>query len=87
MVLDVALRNTQHYKVRESKVEQSRERSSAPPLHLGVVAIDLQVTLDLGRQLYLSYSTHERPTSSEGLFWTPSDRIFHCIHIVNASCS
>ena len=32
---------TQHYKVRiKSKVEQSRERSSALPLHLGVVAIE-----------------------------------------------
>ena len=26
-------------------------------------------------------------TSSEGLFWTPSDRISHCIHIVRTSCS
>ena len=40
MVLDTALLNTQHYKVRiKGKVEQSRERSSAPP-HLGVVAIE-----------------------------------------------
>ena len=35
-----SLLNTQHYKVRiKGKVEQSREMSSAPPLHLGVVAI------------------------------------------------
>ena len=41
MVLDAALLNTQHYKVKiKSKVEQSREWSSAPPLHLSVVAIE-----------------------------------------------
>ena len=40
MVLDASLLNTQQYKVRiKSKVEQPRERSSALPLHLGVVAI------------------------------------------------
>ena len=41
MELDTTLLNTQHYKVRfKGKVEQSREWSSAPPLHLGVVAIE-----------------------------------------------
>ena len=41
MVLHVSLLNTQHYKVRiKDKVEQSRERSSALPLHLSVVAIE-----------------------------------------------
>ena len=41
MVLDATLLNIQHYKVRiKGKVEQSRERSSALPLHLGVVAIE-----------------------------------------------
>ena len=41
MVLDASLINTQHYKVRiKGKVEQSRERISAPPLHIGVVAIE-----------------------------------------------
>ena len=41
MVLDNSLLNTQHYKVRfKGKVELSRERSSAPTLHLGVVAIE-----------------------------------------------
>ena len=41
MVLDTALLNTQHYKVRiKGKVEQSRERSSTPTLHLGAVAIE-----------------------------------------------
>ena len=36
-----ALLNTQYYKVRiKGKVEQFREWSSAPPLHLGVVAIE-----------------------------------------------
>ena len=40
-VLDISLLNTQQYKVHiEGKVEQSRERSSALPLHLGVVAIE-----------------------------------------------
>ena len=40
MVLDTSLLNTQHYKVCiKGKVEQSRERSSAP-LHLGVVATE-----------------------------------------------
>ena len=40
MVLDATLLNTQHYKVRiKGKVEQSRERCSAP-LHLGVEAIE-----------------------------------------------
>ena len=40
MVLDASLLNTQQYNVRiKGKVEQSRERSSAP-LHLSVVAIE-----------------------------------------------
>ena len=40
MVLDSSLLNTKQYKVRiKSKVEQSRERSSALPLHLNVEAI------------------------------------------------
>ena len=41
MVLDASLLNTQHYKVQiKGKVEQSRERSSAPPYTLGVLAIE-----------------------------------------------
>ena len=41
MVLDATLLNTQYYKVRiKGKVEQSREWSSAFPLHLRVVAIE-----------------------------------------------
>ena len=41
MVLDTFLLITQQYKVCiKGKVEQSRERSSALPLHLGVVAIE-----------------------------------------------
>ena len=41
MVLDASLLNTQHYKVWiKGKVEQSRERISALPLHIGVVAIE-----------------------------------------------
>ena len=47
MVLDAALLNTQHYKVRiKGKVEQSKERSSALSYTL--------VTLDYGRQLHLT---------------------------------
>ena len=41
MVLDAALLSTQYYKVRiKGQVEQYRERSSTPPLHLGVVTIE-----------------------------------------------
>ena len=41
MVLNTYLLNIQHYKVYiKGKVKQSRERSSAPPLHFGVVAIE-----------------------------------------------
>ena len=55
MVLDAILLNTQHYKVRiKGKMEQSRERSSAPPT-LWCSSYrkgSLRVTLDYGRQLY-----------------------------------
>ena len=38
MILDISLLNTQQYQVRiEDKVEQSREGSSALPLHLDIV--------------------------------------------------
>ena len=41
MVLDTYLLNIQQYKVHiKGKVEQSRERSSTLPRHLGVVAIE-----------------------------------------------
>ena len=41
IVLDAALLNTQHNKVWiKGKVEQSMERSSALPLHLGVVVTE-----------------------------------------------
>ena len=41
MELDVPLHNTQHSKVWiKGKMEQSREKSSGLPLHLGVVAIE-----------------------------------------------
>ena len=41
MVFDTSLLNNQHYKVRiKGKVEESKERSSAPPLQLSVVAIE-----------------------------------------------
>ena len=41
IVLDAALLNTQHYKVRiKDKVEQIQGKEWRPPLHLGVVAIE-----------------------------------------------
>ena len=41
MELDTSLLITQHYKVRiKGRMEQSWERSSALPLHFGVVAIE-----------------------------------------------
>ena len=41
MVLDASLLNTQNYKIWiKGKVEQSREKNSAPPLHFSVVAIE-----------------------------------------------
>ena len=41
MVLDTYLLCSQQYKVRiKGKVEQSREKSNALPLHFGVVAIE-----------------------------------------------
>ena len=41
MVLDTFLFNTQQYKVCiKGKVEKSRERNSAPPVHVGVEAIE-----------------------------------------------
>ena len=59
IVLDTSLLNTQQYKVRiKGKVGQSWERRSAPPLHLGVVAIEKGspvVALHYGRQLNFTY--------------------------------
>ena len=56
MLIGTSLLNTQQYKVRiEGKVEQPRERSSAPPLHFGVVAIEKGAFASpsiKGRQLY-----------------------------------
>ena len=44
MVLNATLLNTQYYKVSvKGKVEQSREWSCDPPLHLGQVAIEKEV--------------------------------------------
>ena len=58
MVLDAALLNTQHYKVRiKGKGEQSRERSSSPTSRCcSYLKKSLQVTLDYGRQLYFYFS-------------------------------
>ena len=56
MVLDAALLNTQHHKVRiNGEVEQSREWSCALP-NTSVWKLlkrSLRITLDLGHQLYL----------------------------------
>ena len=52
MILDAILFNTQHYKVHiKGKVEQSRERSSAPPAPRcsSYRKGSLRVTLDYGR--------------------------------------
>ena len=61
MVLDTSLLNVLQYKVRiKGKVEQFRERSSAP-LHFGVVAIEkgaFRLPSTKGRQLYLIYFTY-----------------------------
>ena len=55
MVIDTSLLNTQQYKVRiKGKVEQSKERSSAPPTPRcrSYWKGSLLVALDYGRQLY-----------------------------------
>ena len=55
IVLDASLLNTQHYKVWiKDNVEQTRERSSAPPTYQcsSYWKGSLCVTLDEGRQLY-----------------------------------
>ena len=58
IALDTSLFNTQQYKVGiKGKVEQSRERNSALPQHLDVVAIKNGTYWSLstkGRQLYLT---------------------------------
>ena len=41
MVLDAALFNTQHYKLRiKGKVEQSKKKENRPSLQIGVVTIE-----------------------------------------------
>ena len=54
MALDTSLLNTQHYKVRiKDKVEQSRERISAPYISFSSYGSGrLWVALDYSRQLY-----------------------------------
>ena len=65
LVLGAALLYTQHYKVQsKGKVEQSRERSSALPLHFGVVAIE--------KGAFESHSTRGSPTLLYGLNITKS---------------
>ena len=60
MVLDTSLLNTQQYEVRiKGKVEQSRERSSAPhhtPRCSSYWKGSLLVDLDYGRQLYFTFT-------------------------------
>ena len=72
MVLDASLLNTQHYKVRiKGKVEQSRE-GVAPPLHLGVVAIEkgaFGLPSTKGRQLYFLLMILSRNMMEWGLFF------------------
>ena len=64
MVLNVALLSTQHYKVRiKGKVEQSREWSSALPLHLGVA--------DFEKGAFGSLLT-KSPTKAYLYFWLKS---------------
>ena len=61
MVLEAKLLNTKHYKVLiKGKVEQSREWSSALPLHLRVVAIEKGAFGSLSTTVTnITYSTRE----------------------------
>ena len=52
MILDTSLLNTQQYKV--CIKGKSRERSSALPLHLGVVAIEKEALYN-SQQIYFFY--------------------------------
>ena len=69
MVRDATLLITQHYKVWiKGKVGQSKEVSSALPLHLGILANEMGsfgFTLDSGRQLYFESVSY--PPNAEGL--------------------
>ena len=66
MVLDASLLNTQYYKAWiKGKVEQSRERCSAPHTHLGVVAIE--------KGAFGSPST----TVANFTYFTQPDDVFH----------
>ena len=76
LVLDAALFNTQHYKVRiKGKVEQSRQWSSILPLRLGVVSywkvLPLRASLDLGEMAIEGYATFPESPSITGT--SPSD--------------
>ena len=85
VVLDAALLDSLHYKVRiKDKVEQSREWSSAP-LNLGVVAIgkgSLRVALEYSRQLYLVWYLFLSRIQMIGLLTeSPSSRVLIYIYI------
>ena len=84
MVVEATLLSTQDYKVQiKSKMEQSKERSSALPLHLGVVAIEkgsLRVTPDCGRQLYFYFKIMLMITTVLKCFHTFWRLITFCWH-------
>ena len=67
-VLDASLLNTQHYKVHiKGKVEQHCERSSAPPAHLSVVAIEkwaLGLHSTAVANLYIKILIHKMTSTS-----------------------
>ena len=60
MVLDTSLLNTQQYKIRiKGKMEQYRERSSALPLHLIVVAIEKEAVWSPSTKVVNYYYKHK----------------------------
>ena len=77
MVLDTSLLNTQRYKVCiKGKVEQSRERNSAHPYTLGVVAIE--------KGAFWSPSTTAATFTYMGYLCVPyhkTEKIVHCSQI------
>ena len=78
MVLDTSLLSTQQYKVRiKGKVEQSRERSSAPtPQCCSYWKGSLLVALDFGRQLYI-LNVKTINFKQLGLLWVHSLVLFN----------
>ena len=68
MVLDAALLNTQHYKVRiKGKLEQSWGLEWRPPLHLGVLAIEKGAFVSPATEVAnITYVTLYRGVNGEG---------------------